>query len=185
MVEAINLKKGMIFEQNGKLIRVLETNHHKPGKGNTVMQMKLNDVRSGSIVQTTMRPSEKVELVMVDKKNAQYLYSEGTVEVFMDMETYEQYELNTDQVAEEKKFLMPNMEVQLDFCKGELIGITLPSTVEMKVVETAPNIKGATAAGGGKPAIMETGLVVTVPDFISVGDSLIITTANGEYKSRA
>lgn len=84
-VEAINLKKGMIFEQGGKLIKVLESNHHKPGKGNTVMQMKLTDVRTGAIVQTTMRPSEKVDLVMVDKKTAQYLYGEGELEIFMDM----------------------------------------------------------------------------------------------------
>ena len=180
MVEAINLKKCKIFEMNGKLNNVLEANHHKPCKGNTVMQMKLNDVRTGAIVQTTMRPSEKVELAIVDKKNAQYLYGEGDLEVFMDMDTYEQYEL-----ANEEKYLMPNMEVQLDFCKNELIGIELPTTVEMKVTETEPTIKGATAASGGKPATMETGLVVTVPDFINVGDTLVINTTTGEYKARA
>ena len=185
MVEAINLKKGMIFEMNGKLIKVLEANHHKPGKGNTVMQMKLNDVRTGAIVQTTMHPSEKVELAIVDKKNAQYLYGEGDLEVFMDMDTYEQYELTKEQLANEEKYLMPNMEVQLDFCKNELIGIELPTTVEMKVTETEPTIKGATAASGGKPATMETGLVVTVPDFINVGDTLVINTTTGEYKARA
>lgn len=185
MVEAINLKKGMIFEMNGKLIKVLEANHHKPGKGNTVMQMKLNDVRTGAIVQTTMRPSEKVELAIVDKKNAQYLYGEGDLEVFMDMDTYEQYELTKEQLANEEKYLMPNMEVQLDFCKNELIGIELPTTVEMKVTDTEPTIKGATAASGGKPATMETGLVVTVPDFINVGDTLVINTTTGEYKERA
>ena len=185
MVEAINLKKGMIFEMNGKLIKVLEANHHKPGKGNTVMQMILNDVRTGAIVQTTMRPSEKVELAIVDKKNAQYLYGEGDLEVFMDMDTYEQYELTKEQLANEEKYLMTNMEVQLDFCKNELIGIELPTTVEMKVTETEPTIKGATAASGGKPATMETGLVVTVPDFINVGDTLVINTTTGEYKARA
>lgn len=185
MVEAINLKKGMIFEMNGKLIKVLEANHHKPGKGNTVMQMKLNDVRTGAIVQTTMRPSEKVELAIVDKKNAQYLYGEGDLEVFMDMDTYEQYELTKEQLVNEEKYLMPNMEVQLDFCKNGLIGIELPTTVEMKVTETEPTIKGATAASGGKPATMETGLVVTVPDFINVGDTLVINTTTGEYKARA
>lgn len=185
MVEAINLKKGMIFEMNGKLIKVLEANHHKPGKGNTVMQMKLNDMRTGAIVQTTMRPSEKVELAIVDKKNAQYLYGEGDLEVFMDMDTYEQYELTKEQLVNEEKYLMPNMEVQLDFYKNELIGIELPTTVEMKVTETEPTIKGATAASGGKPATMETGLVVTVPDFINVGDTLVINTTTGEYKARA
>ena len=185
MVEAINLKKGMIFEQNGKLIKVLETNHHKPGKGNTVMQMKLNDVRSGAIIQTTMRPTEKVDLDKEKKKSAQYLYDEGQTKVFMDMDTYEQYELSQEQLKEEEQFLMPNMEVQLDFCDDELIGIDLPGTVAMKVVDTQPTIKGATAASGGKPATMETGLVVTVPDFINVGDTLVINTDNGSYKARA
>lgn len=185
MIEAINLKKGMIFNKDGKLTRVLENNHHKPGKGNTVMQMKLKDVRSGSIVQTTMRPSEKVELAMVDKKNAQYLYDEGNRSIFMDMETYEQYEIDNQQITEERKFLTPNLEVQLDFVDSELIGTELPSTVQLKVVNTEPMIKGATATGGNKPATMETGLVVTVPDFIKEGENLIITTATGEYKSRA
>lgn len=185
MVEAINLKKGMIFNKDGKLIQVLENNHHKPGKGNTVMQMKLKDVRTGSIVQTTMRPSEKVELAMVDKKNAQYLYDEGDKSVFMDMETYEQYEIDNNQIEEERKFFTPNLEVQLDFVGSELIGTELPSTVELKVTSTEPMIKGATAAGGSKPATMETGLVVQVPDFIKEGETLVITTANGEYKSRA
>lgn len=185
MVEAINLKKGMTFTKDGKLIKVLENNHHKPGKGNTVMQMKLRDVRTGSIVQTTMRPNEKVELAMVDKKNAQYLYDEGDKSIFMDMETYEQYEIDNSQIEEERKFFTPNLDVQLDFVGSELIGTELPATVELKVESTEPMIKGATATGGSKPATMETGLVVTVPDFIQEGETLIITTASGEYKSRA
>lgn len=185
MIEAINLKSGMIFKKDDKLIRVLETNHHKPGKGNTVMQMKLNDVRSGSIVQTTMRPTEKVELAVVDKKKAQYLYRQDDIVYFMDLETYDQYELAATAITEESKYLLPNMDVQLNFCDNELIGVDLPTTVDLKVAETEPNIKGATAANGGKPATMETGLVVTVPDFIEKGEVLTINTANGAYKQRA
>lgn len=185
MIEAIDLKSGMIFKKDNKLIRVLETNHHKPGKGNTVMQMKLNDVLSGSIVQTTMRPTEKVELAIVDKKKAQYLYRQDGIVYFMDLETYDQYELSADAISKESKYLLPNMEVQLNFCDNKLIGVDLPTTVDLKVTETEPNIKGATAANGGKPATMETGLVVTVPDFIEKGDVLTINTANGEYKQRA
>lgn len=184
MIEAINLKTGMIFEKDGKLIKVLETNHHKPGKGNTVMQMKLNDVRSGAIVQTTMRPTEKVELAIVDKKTAQYLYRQDDVAYFMDMETYEQYEVQVKTIKTEFNYLVPNLEVQLNFCQGELIGIDLPTTVDLKVAETEPNIKGATAASGGKPATMETGLVVTVPDFIEKGELLTINTTDGTYKQR-
>ncbi|KRL04440.1 elongation factor P [Liquorilactobacillus oeni] len=184
MVEAINLKAGMIFEKDGKLIKVLKTNHHKPGKGNTVMQMKLRDVRSSAIVQTTMRPTEKVDLAVVDKKQAQFLYRQDQSLVFMDLDTYEQYELPLEQVTEEIKYLIPNMELQLSFCGEELIGVDLPATINLKVAETEPNIKGATAANGGKPATMETGLVVTVPNFIQVGDILTINTTDGTYKQR-
>ncbi|KRM91983.1 elongation factor P [Liquorilactobacillus cacaonum] len=185
MTEAIELKAGMIFEKDGKLIKVLETNHHKPGKGNTVMQMKLNDIRSGSIVQTTMRPTEKVDLAIVDKKKAQFLYQQDDIVFFMDLDTYEQYELPAQLIEAESKYLLPDLQVQLNFCKNELIGIDLPTTVEMTVIETEPIIKGATAASGGKPATMETGLVVVVPDFIKNGEKLIINTGTGSYKQRA
>src|SRR5699024_10577165 len=111
---------------DGKLLRVLAINHHKPGKGNTLMQMDIQDLRSGSIVHTTMRPSEKVEQVNVDKRNAQYLYDEGTTSVFMDLETYEQYEIDQAQIKEEKKYLVENMEVLMEFVGSELVGIELP-----------------------------------------------------------
>ncbi|MDN2453931.1 elongation factor P [Lactobacillus sp. UCMA15818] len=185
MIEAIELKVGMIFEKNGKLIKVLETNHHKPGKGNTVMQMKLNDIRSGSIVQTTMRPTEKVDLAIVDKKKAQFLYKQDDIIFFMDLDTYEQYELPAQLIEAESKYLIPDLQVQLNFCNNELIGIDLPTTVEMTVTETEPTIKGATAASGGKPATMDTGLIVVVPDFIKNGEKLVINTGNGTYKQRA
>lgn len=166
MVEAINLKAGMTFIKDGKLIKVLETNHHKPGKGNTVMQMKLYDVRSGATVQTTMRPTEKVEQAIVDTKEAQYLYRQDDTAIFMDTETYEQYELPISSIEQEMKYLLENTEVKINFYGDEVIGITLPTTVELKVVETSPSIKGATVTGSGKPATMETGLVVNVPDFV-------------------
>ncbi|MEE6711900.1 elongation factor P [Pediococcus acidilactici] len=185
MVEAINLKAGMTFIKDGKLIKVLETNHHKPGKGNTVMQMKLYDVRSGATVQTTMRPTEKVEQAIVDTKEAQYLYRQDDMAIFMDTETYEQYELPISSIEQEMKYLLENMEVKINFYGDEVIGITLPTTVELKVVETSPSIKGATVTGSGKPATMETGLVVNVPDFVQEGETLIINTEKGTYTKRA
>ncbi|MCT3486731.1 elongation factor P [Lactobacillus delbrueckii] len=185
-MQAIELKKGMIFDDGGKLMLVMAANHHKPGKGNTVMQMDLRDVRAGSVIHKTMRPSEKIELVEVVKKNAQYLYAEGDSYNFMDTETYEQYAISGDQLGDDVKYLMPNIEVILEFTEDEeLLAVQLPSTVNMKVVETQPGIKGATAASGGKPATMETGLVVTVPDFINEGDELVINTLEGTYKGRA
>ncbi|KAF0507172.1 elongation factor P [Pediococcus acidilactici] len=185
MVEAINLKAGMTFIKDGKLIKVLETNHHKPGKGNTVMQMKLYDVRSGATVQTTMRPTEKVEQAIVDTKEAQYLYRQDDTAIFMDTETYEQYELPISSIEQEMKYLLENTEVEINFYGDEVIGITLPTTVELKVVETSPSIKGATVTGSGKPATMETGLVVNVPDFVQEGETLIINTEKGTYTKRA
>ena len=185
MVEAINLKAGMTFIKDGKLIKVLETNQHKPGKGNTVMQMKLYDVRSGATVQTTMRPTEKVEQAIVDTKEAQYLYRQDDTAIFMDTETYEQYELPISSIEQEMKYLLENTEVKINFYGDEVIGITLPTTVELKVVETSPSIKGATVTGSGKPATMETGLVVNVPDFVQEGETLIINTEKGTYTKRA
>ncbi|MDF7639520.1 elongation factor P [Lactobacillus sp. ESL0791] len=186
MVQAINLKKGMVFSQDGKLIRVLKANHHKPGKGNTVMQMDLRNVESGAVVHKTMRPTEKVDLVDIVKKNVQYLYNEGDVYTFMDTETYEQYEVSADQLGDDKLYLIPNIEVQLEFANdSKLLGVELPSTVVMKVKQTEPGIKSATVTGSGKPATMETGLVVQVPDFIKTGEDLVINTAEGSYKSRA
>lgn len=186
MVQAINLKKGMVFSQDGKMIRVLKANHHKPGKGNTVMQMDLRNIESGAVVHKTMRPTEKVELIDITKKKAQFLYNEGDVYTFMDSETYEQYEVSGEQLGDDKFYLMPNIEVQLEFANdSKLLGVELPATVTMKVTHTEPGIKGATVTGTGKPATMETGLVVQVPDFIKVGEELIINTAEGVYKSRA
>ncbi|MFD0896495.1 elongation factor P [Loigolactobacillus binensis] len=185
MIEAINLKAGMTFEQNGKLIKVLSADHHKPGKGNTVMRMKLYDIRSGSTVETTMRPEEKVEQAVLETKDAQYLYTQDDTAFFMDLATYEQYELPTESIAPEMKFLLENMQVKIEFFQTEVIGLTLPTTVVLTVAETQPTIKGATAASGGKPATMETGLVVTVPDFISAGEKLEINTQKAAYVKRA
>ncbi|KRM56297.1 elongation factor P [Lacticaseibacillus sharpeae] len=185
MVDAIDLKRGMAFEKDGKLIKVLETNHHKPGKGNTVMQMKLYDVRSGSIVQTTMRPTERVEMAILESKDAQFLYLQDEIAYFMDLETYEQYELSEDSIKDELLYLLPNTNVKIEFYGTEVIGIDLPSTVTLTVTETSPSIKGGSVTGGGKPATMETGLVVNVPDFIKAGEKLIINTDKGTYSKRA
>ena len=185
MIQTIDLKKGMVFERGGKLLKVLQINHHKPGKGNTLMQMDIQDVRTGSIVHTTMRPSEKVEQVNVDKRNAQYLYEEGDSAVFMDLETYDQYTLTHEQLGDDRNYLVENMNITLNFVNGDIIGVELPTTVEMTVAQTEPMIKGATIDGGGKPATMSTGLVVNVPAFIKTGDKLIINTTDGSYKSRA
>ncbi|EPI2226284.1 TPA: elongation factor P [Enterococcus faecalis] len=185
MIAASDLKAGMTFEQDGKLIKVMEASHHKPGKGNTVMRMKLKDVRTGSTTDTTMRPDEKVKKVHIDTKPVQYLYSQDDMAIFMDLETYEQYEVPTALIEEELKYLLENMEVKIQFYGEEVIGLTLPTTVILRVAETQPSIKGATVTGSGKPATMETGLVVNVPDFVEADELLEINTAEGTYLKRA
>ena len=185
MIAASDLKAGMTFEQDGKLIKVMEASHHKPGKGNTVMRMKLKDVRTGSTTDTTMRPDEKVKKAHIDTKPVQYLYSQDDMAIFMDLETCEQYEVPTALIEEELKYLLENMEVKIQFYGEEVIGLTLPTTVILRVAETQPSIKGATVTGSGKPATMETGLVVNVPDFVEADELLEINTAEGTYLKRA
>ncbi|MDT9562605.1 elongation factor P [Streptococcus mutans] len=186
MIEASKLKAGMTFETtDGKLIRVLEASHHKPGKGNTVMRMKLRDVRTGSTFDTTYRPEEKFEQAIIETRPAQYLYQMDDTVYFMDTENYEQYEIPIVNIENELKFILENSEVKIQFYGSEVIGVTIPTTVELVVTDTQPSIKGATVTGSGKPATLETGLVVNVPDFIEVGQKLVINTAEGTYVSRA
>ncbi len=185
MISVGDLRAGMTFEKDGKLIKVLDASHHKPGKGNTVMRMKLKDLRSGATTETTMRPDEKVKKAHIDTKDVQYLYIQDDVATFMDLTTYEQYEIPVEVIKEELKFLLDNMEVSIQFYESEVVGVSLPTTVILTVAETQPSIKGATVSGSGKPAVMETGLVVSVPDFIEAGEKLEINTSNGDYVRRA
>ncbi|MCR8969316.1 elongation factor P [Facklamia sp. 7083-14-GEN3] len=185
MISATDLKAGMTFVDDGNLIKVLEASHHKPGKGNTVMRMKLRNVRSGATYDTTFRPDQKFERAYLDTKEVQYLYKMDGMAVFMDLETYEQYELPADTIENELLYLLDNMNCKIQFFGSEVIGVELPGTVVLTVSETQPSIKGATVTGSGKPATMETGLVVNVPDFIEAGEALEIGTADGSYKGRA
>ena len=190
MIEASKLKAGMTFETaDGKLIRVLEASHHKPvsepRKFHTIMRMKLRDVRTGSTFDTSYRPEEKFEQAIIETVPAQYLYQMDDTAYFMNTETYDQYEIPVVNVEEELKFILENSDVKIQFYGTEVIGVTVPTTVELVVTDTQPSIKGATVTGSGKPATLETGLVVNVPDFIEVGQKLIINTAEGTYVSRA
>ena len=162
-----------------------QASHHKPGKGNTVMRMKLRDVRTGSTFDTTYRPEEKFEQAIIETRPAQYLYQMDDTAYFMDTESFEQYEIPVANVEQELKFILENSEVKIQFYGSEVIGVTVPTTVELVVTDTQPSIKGATVTGSGKPATLETGLVVNVPDFIEVGQKLIINTQEGTYISRA
>lgn len=185
MISAVDLRAGMTFIQDGNLIRVLEASHHKPGKGNTVMRMKLRNVRTGATYDTTFRPDEKFERAFLETKEVQFLYNMDGTAVFMDLESYEQYEIPADTIQDELLYLLDNMNCKIQFYGNEVIGVELPGTVVLEVKETQPSIKGATVTGSGKPATMETGLVVNVPDFIEAGEKLEIGTSDGSYKGRS
>lgn len=185
MISVNDFKTGLTIEFDGKLWRVLDFQHVKPGKGGAFVRSKLKNLRTGAVQDKTFRAGEKVKTAQIDRKKMQYLYAMGDNHVFMDMETYEQLELPAAQIEEELNYLQENMEVNIIMFGAETLGVELPNTVDLTVKETEPGIKGDTASGGSKPATMETGLVVQVPFFINDGDVLTINTQDGTYVSRA
>ncbi|KYD20504.1 elongation factor P [Caldibacillus debilis] len=185
MISVNDFRNGLTIEVDGEIYRVLEFQHVKPGKGAAFVRSRLRNLRNGNIVEKTFRAGEKVERAQIDNRKMQYLYSTGDTYIFMDTETYEQVELSAKQIEYELKFLKENMEVSVIMYQGETIGVELPNTVVLTVVETEPGIKGDTVSGGTKSAKLETGLVVQVPLFVNEGDKLIINTADGTYVSRA
>ena len=185
MISVNDFRTGLTVEVDGGIWRVMDFQHVKPGKGAAFVRSKLRNLRTGAIQEKTFRAGEKVGKAQIDNRKMQYLYANGDLHVFMDTESYEQIELPATQIEYELKYLKENMEVAIMMYHGETIGIELPNTVELKVTETEPGIKGDTASGGTKPAILETGLSVQVPFFINEGDVLIINTTEGSYVSRA
>lgn len=185
MISVNDFRTGLTIEVGGDVLRVLEFQHVKPGKGAAFVRSKLRNLRTGAIQEKTFRAGEKVKKAQIDNRSMQYLYASGDSHVFMDTDNYEQVELSASQIEYELNFLKENMIVHIIMYQGETLGVELPNTVELEVVETEPGIKGDTASGGSKPAKMETGLVVQVPFFINEGDVLVINTVDGSYVSRA
>ncbi|MEK3890763.1 elongation factor P [Bacillus sp. FSL K6-3431] len=185
MISVNDFRTGLTIEVDGSIWRVMDFQHVKPGKGAAFVRSKLRNLRNGAIQEKTFRAGEKVGRAQIDNKKMQYLYANGDMHVFMDSETYEQLELPEAQIQYELKFLQENMEVHVLMYNSETLGVDLPNTVELEVIETDPGIKGDTASGGHKPAKMETGLTVNVPFFVNVGDKLVINTTDSSYVSRA
>jgi len=175
----------MTIEIDGTVYQVIEFLHVKPGKGAAFVRTKLKNILTGATIETTFRAGEKVEQANVDRREYQFLYEDQGMWVFMNNETFEQVELTRDQVGNAPNFLLENMTVQIASWKGQIIGVDLPNTVELKVVETEPGFKGDTATGTYKPAKLETGYVVQVPLFVNTGDVIKVDTRSGEYLSRA
>lgn len=185
MISVNDFKTGLTIEVDNDIWQVLEFQHVKPGKGAAFVRSKLRSLRSGNIQEKTFRGGEKVAKAHIDNRKMQYLYASGEIHTFMDMESYEQLEISEKQIEYELKFLKENMEVNVISYQGEILGVSLPNNVELEVAETEPGIKGDTASGGSKPAVMETGLTVQVPFFVNQGDRLIVSTTDGKYVSRA
>jgi elongation factor P len=185
MISVNDFRTGLTIELDGDVWQVLEFQHVKPGKGAAFVRSKLRNLRNGNIQEKTFRAGEKVPRAMVETRQMQYLYESGGEYFFMDNETYDQLSLPAERLEYELNFLQENMMVNLVIYKGETLGVQLPNTVELEVVETDPGIRGDTVSGASKPAKLSTGYVVQVPLFINVGDRLIVDTRSGEYVSRA
>lgn len=180
-----DIKNGITFLYEGNIYQVLEFLHVKPGKGAAFVKAKIKNLRTGSIVEKTFNTSIKLEKAMIEKKNMQFLYANGDTYNFMNMETYEQVELPKSQLGDDALFLKENSEVSISFYKGEMLGVVLPDKVTMVVTKTEPAVKGNTTNNATKEATLETGLTVRVPLFIDEGESIIVSTSDGKYVSRA
>ena len=184
MINVNDFKTGVTITLEGAIYQVLEFQHVKPGKGAAIVKAKIKNLRTGSIVENTFNAGIKVETAHIDKQKMQFLYSDGDKYNFMDMETYEQIELDKSQIEYETKFLKENLEVYITFYKGEMLGLELPDKVVMTITHTEPAVKGNTTTNALKDAIVETGLLVKVPLFINEGEEIIISTIDGKYVSR-
>ena len=180
-----DLKTGLTIEYSNSIWRVLDFQHVKPGKGGAFVRSKLKNLRTGAVNEVTFRPGDKFEQADITTRPMSYLYAENDGRVFMDVESYDQINIPDEYLKNALKFLLEGMEVKITMFGNEVLGAELPSTVQMKVTETQPGIKGATATGSGKPAMVETGATITVPDFVNEGETIIINTEDGSYKGRA
>jgi len=185
MISVNDIRNGMTLIVDGNIVQVVEFLHVKPGKGAAFVRTKLKNLRTGGIVEISFNTNVKLEKANINKFQVQYLYNAGDTYCFMNMDTYEQLELTSDQVGDNKNFLVESMNVDFVQYEGELLGINLPDKVELEVVETTPAVKGSASSNATKDAILETGLLVRVPLFIEQGEKILVTTSDGKYSSRA
>jgi elongation factor P len=184
-IKASQVRRGNAIEFKNELYRVTDSVHVTPGKGPAMMQIKMKRISDGTNAEHRFRPEEYVEKATLITKEYQYLYHGGDHYTFMDLETYEQLHLDEEMLGDATNFLLPETIVQIQFYQGQSVGIELPASVEMKVTETEPTLRGATATGSYKPATLETGFVTQVPPFIETGEKIRIDTRDGKYMDRA
>ena len=184
MISSNDFRTGTTIELDGQVWRVVEFLHVKPGKGSAFVRTKLKSVQSGNVVEKTFRAGESVQQAILEKSNLQHTYVESGDYVFMDMTSFEETRLNSEQIGKGAKYLKEGMEVNVIFHNGKVLEVELPISITLKVTETDPGVKGDTASGGTKPAILETGAQVMVPLFISVGEMIKVDTRNDSYLGR-
>lgn len=184
MISAGDFRNGITIELEGNIYQIIEFQHVKPGKGAAFVRTKLKNIKNGGVVEKTFRPTEKCPQARIDRKDMQYLYSDGDLYHFMDVETYDQIALNADNVGDSLKFVKENDMVKICSHNGDVFAIEPPLFVELEITDTEPGFKGDTATGATKPAVVETGATVYVPLFVEQGDKIKIDTRTGEYLSR-
>jgi elongation factor P len=185
MIGVQDLRKGTTFiDDDGNLYKVLDYQHVKQGRGNAVIKTKLRNIKTGATIDKNFQSGGRVQDVRLDHHQVQYLYNDGEAYHFMDVETYDQPVLSKEILGNTASYLKESVTVELLTYEGQPIEIEMPTTVDLKVKETGPGFKGDTASGGGKPATLETGVVVTVPFFVNVGDTVRVDTRDGSYVTR-
>ena len=184
-LQATRLRKGNLIKVGNDLFRILELHHLTPGNKRAHIQVRMRNIRTGTLADQKFRAEEDVERATLDEREMQYLYSDGDAFYFMDTATYEQIRISAEALGDSKDYLIPEMTIRVEFYDVEPVGIELPPTVDLVVKNTVPGIKGATASAQVKPATLETGVVVNVPSFINEGDKIRINTETGEYQGRA
>ena len=184
MISASDFRNGVTIELEGNVYQIIEFQHVKPGKGAAFVRTKLKNIKNGGVVEKTFRPTEKCPQAHIDRKDMQYLYNDGDLYYFMDVENYEQIALSTDDIGDALKFVKENEMVKVCSHKGSVFAVEPPLFVELEITETEPGFKGDTATGATKPATVETGATVYVPLFVEQNDVIKIDTRTGEYLSR-
>ena len=185
MVTAGDFRNGLTFDMDGDVMQIIEFQHVKPGKGAAFVRTKLRNVITGAVVEKTFNPTDKYPTALVERKEMQYLYSDGELYYFMDMDSYEQLPVDGGKLGDNFKFVKEEMMCKIMSYKGNVFGVEPPMFVELAVTETEPGFKGDTATGASKPATLETGASIKVPLFVEIGDVLKIDTRTGEYLERA
>ena len=185
MLAATQLRPGNVIKHEGELYSVFSVTHRTPGNLRAFVQARLRNLRSGALIEHRFRSEDRVEQAILDEQEMQYLYSDGDDFHFMNTESFEQIHLSREVLGDGASYLTPNVQIKVEFYEGKPVGIELPAAVELTVVETEPGLKSATASNVGKPAKMETGLVVQVPPFINAGEKIRVDTSEGKYLERA